>query len=922
MKRIKSSSRPMMVLLLPILGAAVLSLVRNSVDAQQVHRNPFESREVAWTKGAADAPFRETVHEMSDSTAHTGQFSEHIGLIAEQGNYIHYFYPVGKAPIGEELNASVFVKSNRPGAQLLARLVLPREHAAGSLDEQLTTMLRGDQYEIVSRWQQLVLRHPTKLVKEQQQLLRAELRRDVDFRDAYIDRLVLNVYGGPGRTDIWIDDLEIGPVLDGSPFKQTSRPSGAADKGAAIKPALPRARSSVVELRQDQLLVNSKRFFMRGIRHSDTPLEALREAGFNTLWFDRAAPATVLDEAVNRGFWIVPSLKARAEAGHLPSADELSDEVSRIANSDATLFWDLGEGLVSEQQEAIGRAAEVIHSADPQRPVGADIWDGFGPYSRSLDVVGAHRWPLMTTLEMPQYREWLEQRRLLARPGTYLWTWVQTHLPDWFTTLVYERPASAGFQEPVGPQPEQIRLLAYTALAAGCHGLAFWSDRFLADSHQGRDRLLNLALLNMELQMLEPFLVSAPEGPRWVDTSIAEVKAAVFRTDHGTLAMPIWLGRGAQFVPGQSATAQLKFVVPEVPVGTQAWEISPAEVRSLPAERVIGGTRVTLSEFGLTAAIIFTADNNPTGIIVHFQEQLRRMRKLAAQWQHDLAEEEIDKVARVEAQLEADGHTLPDGKKLIEDARARLRTSVEHWNNGDYRQTYQEAERCLRPLRILMRAQWEQALRNLDSPVSSPYAVSFFTLPRHWQFMRQLDQVAAAPNVLAGGNFEGDSNQLPTSWSLQQTKLDPVEFSARIVQEEPKEGRQCLMLEIEPQNAVVPPQALERTFLACQSAPVRLQPGSLVQISGWVRIPKAIKASPDGALLYDSAGGEPLAVRLTGPLTWKRFTLYRRVPQSGVVNVTLALTGIGKVYFDDIRIEPRSGVTAAMSPLLPAAAAH
>ncbi len=757
------------------------------------------------------------------------------------------------------------------------------------------------------------LRHPVKLAKEQQQLMRAELRRDVDFTDAYIDRLMLNVYGGPGRTDIWIDDLEIGPVLETAPFQTTSRPSGTTDKGAAvIKPAAPRSRASMVELRQDRLFVNGKRFFMRGIRHSDTPLEALCEAGFNTLWFDRDASATVLDEAVNRGFWIVRSLNTD---GHTPSAGDLSSEVTRFANSDATLFWDLGQGLVSEQQEAISRAAEAIHTSDPQRPVGADVWDGFGSYSRSLEVLGTHRWPLMTTLELPQYREWLEERRLLVCPGTYTWTWVQTHLPDWFTTLVYEKPASAGFQEPVGPQPEQIRLLAYAALAAGCRGIAFWSDRFLADSHQGRDRLLNLALLNMELQMLEPLLVTAPDPPRLVDTSIAEVKAAVFRTEHGTLVLPIWLGKGVQFVPGQSATVRLTIVVPEVPAATQAWEISPVEVKSLPVDRVIGGTRVTFTEFGLTDAVVFTSDNNPTGIIVRFQEQLRRMRKLAAQWQHDLAEVELEKVASVESQLEADGHTLPDGKKLMQEARSRLAASVAHWNNGDYRQTYQEAERCLRPLRILMRAQWEMALRNLDSPVSSPYAVSFFTLPRHWRFMRQLDQVSAGPNVLVGGDFEGSASQLPASWSIQQTKLDPVDFTARIVQDEPKQGRQCLMLEIEPKNSVVPPQALERTFLACQSASVKLPPGSLVQISGWVRVPKPIKASPDGALLYDSAGGEPLAVRLVGPLNWKRFTLYRKVPESGVVSVTLALTGLGKVYFDDIRIEPRSTTnTAAMSP--------
>ena len=36
---------------------------------------------------------------------------------------------------------------------------------------------------------------------------------------------------------------------------------------------------------------------------------------------------------------------------------------------------------------------------------------------------------------------------------------------------------------------------------------ATWSDRFLADSHQGTDRLLELALLNQELRMLEPLLL-------------------------------------------------------------------------------------------------------------------------------------------------------------------------------------------------------------------------------------------------------------------------------------------------------------------------------------------------------------------------------------------------------------------------------
>jgi hypothetical protein len=43
---------------------------------------------------------------------------------------------------------------------------------------------------------------------------------------------------------------------------------------------------------------------------------------------------------------------------------------------------------------------------------------------------------------------------------------------------------------------------------------------------------------------------------------------------------------------------------------------------------------------------------------------------------------------------------------------------------------------------------------------------------------------------------------------------------------------------------------------------------------------------------------------LTEATGWRRFTLYRQVPPSGNVHVTMALTGIGRAYFDDIRIEP------------------
>jgi hypothetical protein len=497
-----------------------------------------------------------------------------------------------------------------------------------------------------------------------------------------------------------------------------------------------------------------------------------------------------------------------------------------------------------------------------------------------------------------------------------MWTWVQTHLPDWFTELVYQRPGSAGFNEPVGPQPEQIRLLTYLALAAGYRGIGFWSDRFLADTHQGRDRLLALALLNQELQLLEPLLVTVKHDPIWKDTSIPEVKAAVFQTARGTLVLPIWLGKGSQFVPGQSAAARLTIVVPEVPMGTTPWQITPVEIRSLHQERVVGGTKITLPEFGLTSAILFTADASATGILVRFQEQTRSLREIAAQWARDLAQVELEKTAQIYEQLENLGHPLPDGAKLLQDARNRFQACLQYWDSRDYRKAYQEANRVLRPLRILMRAQWERAIQGLDTPVASPFAVSYYTLPRHWRFMEQVRQATFGSNVLPNGDFELGPEEVPHFWSPQETTIDDVILESRRVPHPDRPppgggngwgGRRCLMLRIRARNPDLAPKALERTFLAINTPAVHLPPGTLAQISGWIRIPAAITATADGALFYDSAGGEPLGVRLIGPTGWRKFTLYRQVPADGLLSVTLGLTGLGTVYFDDIRIEPEVG---------------
>lgn len=923
-----------------VAAALILTLAFAGASGQQMIQYGFEGRTPLWLPGRHDAGYKETVHELTDKSMHGGQRSENIQFEAETGSYIHYTYNLGRAPVTEDLNISLWVRANRPGVQLLARVVFPKEWDPNNPGHPLTVLLPGDRYQIVQHWQPLTLPLPVKLLRQQQQLLAGTLKHEINASEAYVDQLVLNVYTGPGETRVWIDDLEAGPAFDVPGADSDRKDAGPAALAGSpgrtspsreMTPARPaiQSRPDEVRLEGGHLKVGNERLFMIGIRHTGTPLDVLRNAGFNTVWLDESAPTGLIESAANLGFWIVPTLHAPEVVeqpggkvqGQLVANEALGRNVGRFLREQAVLCWDLGGNLPWEKSRAVMNTAQAIHNVDPLRPLAADVRDGFLVYSRAGNqqlMIGTHRWPLLTSMELDDYRKWLMQRRLLLPPDAFCWTWIQTHLPDWFMTTAYER-TTGKFTEPIGPHPEQIRLLSYIALGCGYRGLSYWSDRFLADSHMGRDRLLALALLNQEFRLLEPLLVTVNKEPQWVygllpqafpglpDAPNPYVMAAVLSCDKAVLVLPIWIGPGSQYVPPQGFISQVRLKV-MVPENYSAWEVSPGRFRSYPSKPVLGGREITLQNFNLTSAIVFTADVVGRGSLVpRFQEMQRSMRKDAAQWTHDQAQEEIVKVARIHEELKTMGKKIHDGDDLLDTARRWLEKSHKNRLNGEFGDAYSDAHLALRAVRILMRQHWDAAMQKVTTPVACPYALSFFTLPRFWQFYDETSKLYPGKNVLTDGDFEWPPDQSKPEWGLEEAKsLDGVQGEAKRVANNPREGKQSLMLRLRAKNVLKAAQVLERTFLAIHSPAVHLPPGTPVRISAWVCLPEAIIGSPDGALLYDSAGGEPLAVRVSQPTIWKQFIFYRTVPESGAIHVTMALTGLGTAYFDDVRIEPLS----------------
>ncbi len=95
-------------------------------DNPQILRDGFESTRPSWTEEGTDATFVILrTHDRTNEVAHEGRYSERFVFEAGPGSGIHYRYTLPPSALSPTLKATLYVRSNRPGAQIFARVILP-----------------------------------------------------------------------------------------------------------------------------------------------------------------------------------------------------------------------------------------------------------------------------------------------------------------------------------------------------------------------------------------------------------------------------------------------------------------------------------------------------------------------------------------------------------------------------------------------------------------------------------------------------------------------------------------------------------------------------------------------------------------------------------------------------------------------------
>lgn len=937
-----------------------------AAPGQATWKEDFEGPTNSWVDAGGDVPYTVVAHQRVRGGAHSGQGSEWIQIDTRAlgqgagGSRVFFAHDIGRPWVIEELRPTLWVVSDRAGLQLLAEVTLPRTRDPRT-GKPLTTTIAGSTYTLTGHWQQLAIEDFPRALLHQVFILRNQLSPTqqagwpVDSREAYVSRVLLNVCGGPGLTNVWTDDLEVyghvpsssapgyprsGPIADPAP---TGGPAAApGEPSRNISPATgpvagpPEPLRREVKLAGSILTVNGYPIFPRAIEYHGERLAYLRQLGFNTVWLRTVPSREFLWEARQLGLWLVSPPPLASDPGGASPMPGVQPEAEIGPEFEPVLAWDLGHGLTGENLDANRRRAESVRLADSRfsRPLLCAPSNNLRSYSRQVDFLLIDRRPLGTSLEMSNYGNWVLRQPLMALPGTPLWTTVQTQAGE---GLRRQLAALASAQPPPTAMGyEQIRLLVYTAISAGSRGLLFLSDTSLeAQDDQTRQRVLAMQLLNWELAVVEPLVAGGTKDElATAESNQPLVKGAVLRdrASRARIFMPMWLAGGSQCVAPEAAAGKLQLTLFGVPESSRVFEVAGGRLEEPRHLSQPGGMQVTLEEFGLSALLFLAEDPE------NMAEMARRAAVAAPQTAHFesyLAAQKLESVNRVYGQIggrvlqsgeQGAGNREPAYSQLsaprsllkpaieLEIARQDLRICDARLASGDYPMASFYARRAMRPLRKLERAAWDAAMKGRDSPVVVPGTSSFQTLPWYWAMSDRIATLRPGANRLPGGDFENLPLMVQSGWRWFHYAAPGIQCAVDPMPEARHGGLMGLRLTARADIPEKPPAMIEVPPLRVCSPATPVEAGQIVRIHGWVNAPIAITGSVDGLMVVESLTGEEMALRIDKTAGWREFTMYRVVPQSGPVALTFVLTGLGEVWLDDVTIEVMEPGFGAVSP--------
>jgi hypothetical protein len=857
-----------------VLLAALGSMPR---AVAEVAEQPGE--EPRWELTAADCAYFVQAHQR-DVSGREGQPSERLWIRAGTGTYIYARHAVEPARILDDLQLHLWIAANRRGLQVYGQIVLP-DTLDPATGRRATVLVAGESYETVGRWQRLRLTDVPLKLERQVRVLRARLRQPVDTRRAYLEAVVVNVYGGPGTTEVDFGQLE----TTGNIPPEHAAIADVAPAGYEVPNA---AAWTAPQQRSGRLLVAGRPFFPRVIEFQGEPFALLRELGFNTIYLREPPTANQQNQARELGLWLI----APPPTSQLPPDD-----------GQPILAWFVGEDFAATWADQPPERLDRLRRRDPtRRPLIAAVERDRWQASRALDILLHCREPLGSSFELSHFGPWLDQLNQLTRPGTPFWSCVQTSVAP---GVVSQVEALTGLEAPLPAtlQAEQIRQLALASVAAGARGLWFRSSSPLdAADPETQWRRWVIEWVNAELALIEPWAMGGRRIGEIPGTN-AELRVVALATARSRLLIPTHVQASAQFACRPPANGNA-MVIAGVSDSTDAFQLTHIGVTPLKKVRISGGLRIEVPAEAADALLLLTED--PL-VVSHINRVVGQTKQRVVQLEQLLAERRL---AEVEASAARALLATDERVDAWETARQALQTSRDLSSGNDSSAAYRFADQANRELDRLEADLWREVTGGKSSPLSHPAGAALplallANLPQPTSF----ETAEVARNLLRGGACEDLSLMIAAGWRQQQDAPADIETYLALSPQQPHSGRFSLRMLAAARTPDADQSVVERAPVWINTAPVTVQPGERIYLTGWLRIDRPIRGSYDGCVISDSIGGSDLALRFRRTDGWEPFQMVRAATRHDHLTVTIGLHGLGEVWVDDlaVTVEPSGG---------------
>ena len=806
-----------------------------------------------------------------------------------------------------ELKPSIRVRSERRGAKLYVRVVLP-ETPAPDGSGPMTTLVSGAAYKLNGKWQRLTFdgggegADLTASLREKIWLLRREYGQHVSSTGAYIDKVVLNLYSGAGETSIDIDDLKVDGIVAAKSIatKQADIVRDSKVRGAAaFEPQSEKKRSLVVR-DGTVLLVKKQPFFASIIQHNGEPFDYLQALGFNVIELKRTATYEQLETASKLDLWLVCPPPSNVGLNKIPF------------HFDRVMAWSLGENLTGRDLPIVEQRIQEIRESDQRvgRPIighAASDWTGL---TNLTDILVAGRQPLGTSSLASQYSDWMKVRSDKTGNRRPIWADVQTELSP---ALLRQIKVLVPQTPPTPIEPQQIKFLAYEAITGGARGIRFTSsNRLDGVDPVTRLRALTLEWINAELAQLEPWVAGGAMMGKLALPAQPDLEVTAINTSRSRLLLIQRPTHHEQYLAGDQPLKQIKFSDLESAFSDKAYLIGQSGLESLANVRGTNGTQLVIDNCPYTAAVVLTQDP----LVVNFltasyeriaQQSILKMQfELTKQW---LAIEQL-----VDAQMQRIGRQTPNAAGELERASTALANATQMMNQLNKTAAELYLNQANQHLAQARREVINEPLASFQSKSSSALTSHCSLIPLHWTLADSLATGTWNPNGLPGGDFENLQHMKSNGWQNRRIDSDEVATKVELTESASVDGKFGLKMSVASRSGR-PVNLIESPPLTIQTPSVKVKSGEFVRIHGWVNVRNAFVGSQDGLRITDTLGGPAMAERIPITNGWQEFTLYRGVQKAGQLSVRFELTGVGVADIDEVTIRtiqlPADGIRQA-----------